>query len=407
MLQYISNTVKISAHGQARLLLRAVDPATTGGLSMGLLPDTQNRGLHMRRECRERFRRQRGLAIPTCITARASRTCRDACRDRYLAVSFEVGGRENVPGIPGVCATRNFSYLVRGPWNNLPRHEPYCSQTSDGNVCIITYVDRYDRYKYLLPYHLRHTCPHHGTDPDNDVFDDVCHRHTWPSKLTNQTNPSKHHPLYKISRIMITLLPSPADYHWPWPYHWLHVLGTWIPWGRIRTVMVNHFSIGECYKMQIHNYLPQIIQCVNILIPSYIQVSSTFLRSESTDIQFSKSRALREKYHKWPHVCLVLLLTLIPTWAGCNVAFLRLCLDALTGLSSVHPAHTCPRPPPSSALTRGCTSRPWRPRAPPAIHYEKEMLDDVTTWTLSALLATYEGNTPITVRFPSHKSNGQ
>ena len=24
--------------------------------------------------------------------------------------------RENVPGIPGACATRNFAYLVRGPW---------------------------------------------------------------------------------------------------------------------------------------------------------------------------------------------------------------------------------------------------------------------------------------------------
>ena len=28
------------------------------------------------------FPRKRGLAIPTCITARALRTCRDACRDR-------------------------------------------------------------------------------------------------------------------------------------------------------------------------------------------------------------------------------------------------------------------------------------------------------------------------------------
>ena len=38
--------------------------------------------VRMRRECRERFPRQRRQAIPTCITARASRTCRDACRDR-------------------------------------------------------------------------------------------------------------------------------------------------------------------------------------------------------------------------------------------------------------------------------------------------------------------------------------
>ena len=25
--------------------------------------------------------------------------------------------RENVPGIPGACATRNFTYLVKGPWS--------------------------------------------------------------------------------------------------------------------------------------------------------------------------------------------------------------------------------------------------------------------------------------------------
>ena len=56
-----------------------------------------------------------GLAIPTCITARAWRTCRDACRDRKLVVSFDLGGVENVPGIPGACATRNFTYLARGP----------------------------------------------------------------------------------------------------------------------------------------------------------------------------------------------------------------------------------------------------------------------------------------------------
>ena len=50
--------------------------------TMGLLPDTENCGLCMRRECRERFLRHRGLAIPTCITACAWRTCRVACRDR-------------------------------------------------------------------------------------------------------------------------------------------------------------------------------------------------------------------------------------------------------------------------------------------------------------------------------------
>ena len=63
------------------------------------------------------FACHRGLAIPICITACDSRTCRDACRDRWIAISFKVGGRENVPDIPGACATRELTYLVRGPWN--------------------------------------------------------------------------------------------------------------------------------------------------------------------------------------------------------------------------------------------------------------------------------------------------
>ena len=49
------------------------------------------------------FRGNRQLAIPACITARASRTCRDACWDRSPA-----GGGENVPGILGACTTRCF-----------------------------------------------------------------------------------------------------------------------------------------------------------------------------------------------------------------------------------------------------------------------------------------------------------
>ena len=52
-----------------------------------------------------------------------------------VAVSFEVGGGENVPGIPGACATRNFTYLVRGQWINDLSHSfiwdviihPFCN----------------------------------------------------------------------------------------------------------------------------------------------------------------------------------------------------------------------------------------------------------------------------------------
>ena len=67
---------------------------------MGLSPDTQNCWLRMRRECRERFPCYCGLAIPICITARAWRTCRDACRDRWLAVSLKSVAGKTFPAFP-------------------------------------------------------------------------------------------------------------------------------------------------------------------------------------------------------------------------------------------------------------------------------------------------------------------
>ena len=87
-------------------------------LIMGPLPQTQNCRLCKSREWREHLPRHHVLMIPTCITARAWHTCRDACRDRQLTVSLEVGCGENVPGIPDACATRNFTYLARGPFRN-------------------------------------------------------------------------------------------------------------------------------------------------------------------------------------------------------------------------------------------------------------------------------------------------
>ena len=37
----------------------------------------------------------------------------------HIPVTFEVGIGENVPGFPCACATRNFTYLVRGPCSTL------------------------------------------------------------------------------------------------------------------------------------------------------------------------------------------------------------------------------------------------------------------------------------------------
>ena len=59
---------------------------------------------------RHRLQRKPLVSDPVCITARASRTCRDAYRDRYPS-----GAWKNVPGIPGECATDISTFLARGP----------------------------------------------------------------------------------------------------------------------------------------------------------------------------------------------------------------------------------------------------------------------------------------------------
>ena len=113
--------------------------------AMDLLPDTQSWGLRMHRECREPFPRHRlqrkplvsdpGMHQGTCV--------------RH--VSWCMLGSLNVPGIPGACATRNFAYLVRGPWvnkslgyirysysHNEPQHHH--------NTCIFPHVSGYIFY---------------------------------------------------------------------------------------------------------------------------------------------------------------------------------------------------------------------------------------------------------------------
>ena len=83
--------------------------------TMGLLPDTQNCGSRMRRECRERFPRNRirrkplvsdpGMLHGTCVTHMPW------CMSRSLTRWRGKRSRHS-----GTCAIRNFTYLARGPW---------------------------------------------------------------------------------------------------------------------------------------------------------------------------------------------------------------------------------------------------------------------------------------------------
>ena len=73
----------------------------------------------MHRECRESFPRQQlqrkppvndpGMHHRTCVTH----------VPWCMSGSLTRGGGENVPGIPGTCATLNFTYLVRGAFGHV------------------------------------------------------------------------------------------------------------------------------------------------------------------------------------------------------------------------------------------------------------------------------------------------
>ena len=74
---------------------------------MGLLPDTLNCGLCMRRECRECFPRHQLQRKPLVSNPSMHH---DTCVTHVpwcMLGSLTRGGGENVPRIPGACATHN------------------------------------------------------------------------------------------------------------------------------------------------------------------------------------------------------------------------------------------------------------------------------------------------------------
>ena len=107
---------------QEEIFWHAVEPLT----SMDLLSNTLNCGLCMRRECQERFTRHQlqrkplvsdpGMHQSTCVTH----------VPWCMSGSLTCGGGENVPG---TCATRYFTYLIRDPCQANIRK---LAETADG-----------------------------------------------------------------------------------------------------------------------------------------------------------------------------------------------------------------------------------------------------------------------------------
>ena len=70
----------------------------------------------MRREYRERFPRNQLQKKPIASDLDMHHGMCVTHVPWCMSGSLTHGGVENVPGIPGACVTRNFTYLERGPW---------------------------------------------------------------------------------------------------------------------------------------------------------------------------------------------------------------------------------------------------------------------------------------------------
>ena len=67
----------------------------------------------------------------------ASRHVRHARAVMHVGIANPRCG-ENVPGIPGACATRNFRYQARGPWNASSESQSFQTLEGDPSFCVMT-----------------------------------------------------------------------------------------------------------------------------------------------------------------------------------------------------------------------------------------------------------------------------
>ena len=95
----------------------------TNEIWIGLCPGTGYNVQHWRKIAGCACAGNAGNVFPVTAGWRsrhATRHVRDARAVMHVGIAnqrfpLKLGGGENVPGIPGACATRNFTYLVRGP----------------------------------------------------------------------------------------------------------------------------------------------------------------------------------------------------------------------------------------------------------------------------------------------------
>ena len=113
------NSLLGSIHGQRCLSLKVVALRIRHACRLAPYQIRKNCGLRMRLECWDHFQRHRLQRKPPVSDPGMHHCTCDTYAPWCMSGSVTRDGGENVLGIPGACATNNFSYLTKGPWSGV------------------------------------------------------------------------------------------------------------------------------------------------------------------------------------------------------------------------------------------------------------------------------------------------
>ena len=101
----------------------------------------------MRQECRERFPRHRLQRKPLVSDLNMRNGMCVTHVPWCMSGSLTGGGEENVPGIPGTCATRHFGYLQEAhKWMKVPQSESNQLIRGKETCCVLCLLWKWSRH---------------------------------------------------------------------------------------------------------------------------------------------------------------------------------------------------------------------------------------------------------------------
>ena len=117
------------------------------------------------------FKGNRWLAIPACITARAWRTCRDACRDRLPAVTGKTFPAFQAHAHPQICVSGKRPIMQTDSWEKALRWMPQNLFDNDKSTLVQVMAWCRQATSHYLSQCEPRSCPHMALLGRNELIE--------------------------------------------------------------------------------------------------------------------------------------------------------------------------------------------------------------------------------------------